>query len=59
MTAAQIKQWRTTHGVSQERLAELLQVGSITVSRWERGIQTAPAFLSLALETLSKKIKRK
>lgn len=56
MTSTQIKAWRTRHKVSQERLAQLLTVDPMTVSRWERGIQTAPGFLALALEALTAKL---
>jgi DNA-binding transcriptional regulator YiaG len=59
MTPDQIKQWRTRRNVSQTELAALLGVDVITVSRWERGIQTAPAFLALALETLNRQLKGK
>jgi DNA-binding transcriptional regulator YiaG len=57
MTADQIKQWRKKVNVSQTQLATLLKVDVATVSRWERGIQTAPAFLALALQTINRDLK--
>jgi DNA-binding transcriptional regulator YiaG len=49
MTPAQLIAWRKRAGCSQARLAEVLAVDVMTVSRWERGIRGIPPFLHLAL----------
>jgi transcriptional regulator with XRE-family HTH domain len=55
LKAEQIKAWRLKRDLSQNDLAELLNVDVMTISRWERGERTAPAFLALALEGLNLK----
>jgi transcriptional regulator with XRE-family HTH domain len=57
LKAEQIKAWRLKRDLSQNDLAVLLKVDVMTISRWERGARTAPAFLELALETLNNKLK--
>jgi len=52
MTPAELQQWRSATGLSQARLATLLGVRTMTVSRWETGTRTIPSFLHLALEAL-------
>ncbi len=44
-----LKQWRERTGYSQGKLAIILGVNVMTVSRWERGIKRPPSFLKLAL----------
>jgi DNA-binding transcriptional regulator YiaG len=56
MTAREIQRWRQRHDLSQKELADLLGVNEFTVSRWERGIQSAPYFLKLALESLARTV---
>jgi DNA-binding transcriptional regulator YiaG len=56
ITAKQIKQWRQGHELSQKQLAALLGVNELTISRWERGTQSAPYFLKLALESLARTV---
>ena len=54
MTPADLQSWRTINGYSQAKLAALLGVRVMTVSRWETGtIRSIPPFLYLALEALS------
>jgi transcriptional regulator with XRE-family HTH domain len=55
MKPDELKRWRARHQITQDELAKLLSVNIMTVSRWERGLQTAPAFLRLALESLARK----
>jgi DNA-binding transcriptional regulator YiaG len=49
MESHELKQWRERTGYSQGKLARILGVDVMTVSRWERGIMKAPPFLKLAL----------
>jgi transcriptional regulator with XRE-family HTH domain len=56
MTPKQLKEWRKKTGFSQVRLARLLGVDVMTVSRWERGIrQSIPPYLHITLECIEKK----
>jgi transcriptional regulator with XRE-family HTH domain len=59
LTAKQIQRWRQDRGLSQKQLAALLGVNDLTVSRWERDVQSAPYFLKLALESLSRTLNSK
>jgi DNA-binding transcriptional regulator YiaG len=52
MTPDDLKKWRKRNGYSQARLAKVLGVITLTVSRWERGVREIPSFLHLALECL-------
>ena len=66
MNPADLKAWRTARGWTQEDLARGLStdpdqppVHALTVSRWERGESTPPPYLSLALERLAAKHRRR
>jgi len=52
MTPAELKAWRTRRGLSQLRLAVLLGVSGLSVSRWERADRPIPPWLHLALDGL-------
>jgi transcriptional regulator with XRE-family HTH domain len=56
MTGKALKDYREKIGLTQEQLAEALQVASNTVSRWERGDRAIPPYLALALETIERKV---
>lgn len=56
MTPAQIKEWRTAHGLTQQAMADLLGVRCNTVSRWEQGSTAAPAMLADALAEIGRKL---
>jgi len=49
MSPDDLKRWREKTGYSQGRLARVLGVDVMTVSRWERGIMQVPSFLKWAL----------
>src|SRR3989337_3735965 len=55
MTPKALKAWRKENGYSQAKLAKVLGVATMTVSRWERGVREIPPFLHLALECLELK----
>lgn len=55
MTPKELKAWRKKNGYSQGKLAKVLGVVSLSVSRWERGVREIPSFLHLALECLELK----
>jgi transcriptional regulator with XRE-family HTH domain len=52
MTPQILKTWRQGNGYSQSQLAKALNVATMTVSRWERGVREIPPFLHLALRCL-------
>lgn len=54
MTIKELKQWRENHKMTQQQLASLLGVFSVTVTRWETGVRKIPSFLHLALLGLEK-----
>ena len=47
-----MKEFREKHGLTQLRLAYLLEVTPTTVSRWENEQQVRPRMLELALKGL-------
>jgi len=49
MAPESLQEWRRRQGISQGKLATLLGVNVMTVSRWERGVREIPPFLHLAL----------
>jgi DNA-binding XRE family transcriptional regulator len=55
MIAKDLKMWRKHTGYSQGKLAKILGVTPLTVSRWERGERKIPPFLHLALECVGKR----
>ena len=52
MTINELKKWRMENGYSQAKLANVLGVASMTVTRWEMGIRSIPPYLHLALKAL-------
>ena len=59
MTGKELKDYRERIGLTQEQLAEALQVASNTVSRWEREDRAIPPYLPLAIETIHRNLKLK
>ena len=55
MDGDELKQWREKNGYSQGRLARVLGVDVMTVSRWERSIMKIPSHLKWALAYLELK----
>ncbi|MFH0812848.1 MAG: helix-turn-helix transcriptional regulator [Pseudomonadota bacterium] len=54
MTKEELKQWRETNNLTQQQLADLLNVSQVTVARWETDARKIPSFLYLALIGLEK-----
>lgn len=52
VTKDDLKKWRGRNDYSQAKLAQALGVAVMTVSRWETGERSIPAFLNLALNWL-------
>ena len=59
MTGQDLKNWRKKLGVAQTELARLLGTYQETISRWEREKRGIPSHLSLALEALEHRVKKK
>jgi transcriptional regulator with XRE-family HTH domain len=55
MTSKELKAWRTRTGYSQGKLAKVLGVIPLTISRWEREEREIPSFLHLALKCVELK----
>jgi transcriptional regulator with XRE-family HTH domain len=53
MNAEDIKKWRASAGMTQQKLAEFAGVTANTVARWERGEVVPPAMLSKLYECLN------
>lgn len=57
MRGRDVKEWRVAHGLTQRRLAALLDVDQITISRWESGRREPPGvMLELALAELDRRL---
>ena len=59
MEGKELKNWRVKHNLTQLELAQHLKVKRETVTRWEIGMRKIPPFLFLALETISRNLKKK
>ena len=57
MNREDLKSWRLQRGLSQAKLAALLGVKPLAVSRWERGERGIPALLPLALAGLEERLR--
>ena len=54
MEGRELKERRLALGLTQARLAEILDVKPNTVARWERGILVVPKYIALAIETVER-----
>jgi transcriptional regulator with XRE-family HTH domain len=54
MEGQELKERRLALGLTQARLAEILDVKPNTVARWERGILVVPKYIALAIETVER-----
>lgn len=59
MNGKELRKKRNDLDLTQEQLADELQVAANTVARWERDEMKIPPFLHLALETIEKKLANK
>lgn len=48
--------FRTEHYMTQEKLADLLQISKRNVENWEQGESIPPAYLKSALDNISRKL---
>ena len=58
MTPKEMKEWRERNGLSQAKLAKILGVDVMTVSRWERAVMGIPPYMHftlLGIECMEKK----
>jgi len=59
MTPEELKAWREQRRLTQEALGELLGgIPNSTISKWELGQRRPPPYLSQALETLDRRLKK-
>jgi transcriptional regulator with XRE-family HTH domain len=56
MNGKELRNRRKELDLTQEQLANELQVTANTVARWERDEMKIPPFLHLALETIERKV---
>jgi transcriptional regulator with XRE-family HTH domain len=56
MSGKELREKRKELKLTQEQLANELQVSANTVARWERDEMKIPSFLHLAIETIERKI---
>ena len=59
MDADELRGKRKALDMTQAQLAKALGVNIMTISRWERGLRSIPSHLSLALEAIEAKQKKK
>ena len=59
MKPEELKQRREALGLTQEQLARELDVTTMSVSRWERGVYPIPHYIGLALEAIEARSKKK
>ena len=59
MTGEKLKERREALGYSQEKLAKVLGIHAMTLSRWERGILEVPLYMGFALRTIEREKPRK
>jgi len=52
MKPEELRRRREALGLTQEQLARELDVTTMSVSRWERGVHPIPLYIGLALEAL-------
>jgi len=54
MTPDDLKQWRTSRGLSQVDAAKLLRTPLGTIRRWEAGANRIPGIVGLTIELINK-----
>jgi transcriptional regulator with XRE-family HTH domain len=59
MEGSELRERRLALGLTQARLAEILDVKPNTVARWERGILVVPKYIALAIKTVEREYKKK
>lgn len=58
MTGSQFKQWRSRVGLTQARVAELLEVTDTTIYRWEHDKAPISRAIELALKQIESENKK-
>lgn len=57
MDGQELAAWRRARNLTQEQLAQLLDVHKLTVSQWESGRRSTPGrLLELALEAIDRRL---
>lgn len=54
-----LKEWRSSLGLTQEGAAQLLGVHRVTYTRWETGIQKPPKIVGMACLSYKKMMKNR
>lgn len=58
MKPEELRRRREALGLTQEQLARELDVTTMSVSRWERGVYQIPHYIELALEAIEMRRRR-
>ncbi len=58
MKPEELKRRREALGLTQEQFARELDVTTMSVSRWERGVYPIPHYIELALEAIEMRRRR-
>ncbi len=58
MKPEELKRRREALGLTQEQLARELDVTTMSVSRWERGVYPIPHYIELAIEAIEMRRRR-
>jgi DNA-binding XRE family transcriptional regulator len=56
MNREEIKSWRQSWGLTQDKMARLLGVHRVTIAKWEAGDRGIPPFMHLALKQIEQEI---
>lgn len=58
MKPNELKAWRKKNKISQAKLAKVLEIATLTISRWERGVYDIPPYMPFTLKGLTQSKKQ-
>ena len=59
MAPEELREWRKTRGLTQQQLADLLNISRQAITNWECGIRKIPPYLNFTLNCLEEKLLNK